>query len=119
MFQNPQAIILICIDWKAVENENFVDYDKTPYIDIGTQMQTMMLAAHSIGVGSGPVTSFSREAVRVILNIPQHLEPYLMVTLGYAAPKKQLPMQGSLQGKKKKITWQSLTDWERFPTTNK
>jgi nitroreductase len=119
MFQNPQAVILICIDWEAVENENFADNDKTPYIDIGTQMQTMMLAAHSIGVGSGPVTSFSREAVRVILNIPQHLEPYLMVALGYAAPKKQLPMQGSLQGKKKKITWQSLTDWERFPIDNK
>ena len=109
MFQKPQAIILICIDWDAVKAENFSETEKTPYIDIGSQMQTMMLAAHSIDVGSGPVTSFSREAVRVILNIPPNLEPYLMVTLGYAAPKKQLPMRG-----KKRITWQSLTDWERY-----
>ena len=114
MFQKPQAIILICIDWVAVRAEGYSDTEMTPYVDIGTQMQTMMLAAHSIGIGSGPVTSFSREAVRVILNIPQHLEPYLMVTLGYAAPKKQLPMQGSLSGKKKRLTWQSLTDWERY-----
>lgn len=113
MFQKPKTIILICIDWDAVKAENFSGTEKTPYIDIGSQMQTMMLAAHSIGVGSGPVTSFSREAVRVILNIPPNLEPHLMVTLGYAAPKKQLPMQGSLRGKKK-ITWQSLTDWERY-----
>ena len=114
MFQKPQAIILICIDWVGVRAEGYSDTEMTPYVDIGTQMQTMMLAAHSIGIGSGPVTSFSREAVRVILNIPQHLEPYLMVTLGFAAPKKQLPMQGSLSGKKKRLTWQSLTDWERY-----
>jgi nitroreductase len=113
MFQKPQAIILICIDWDAVEAENFSETEKTPYIDLGSQMQTMMLAAHSIGVGSGPVTSFSREAVRVILNMPPHLEPFLIVTLGYAAPKKQLPMQASFGGKKR-VTWQSLTDWERY-----
>jgi nitroreductase len=113
MFQKPQAIVLICIDWDAVKAENFSETEKTPYIDLGSQMQTMMLAAHSIGVGSGPVTSFSREAVRIILNIPSHLEPYLMVTFGYAAPKKQLPMQGSFRGKKR-VTWQSLTDWERY-----
>ena len=113
MFQKPRAIIIICIDWDAAKAENLSKTDITPYIDLGSQMQTMMLAAHSIGVGSGPVTSFSREAVRVILNIPAHLEPYLMVTLGYAAPKKQLPMQASLRGKKK-VTWQGLTDWERY-----
>lgn len=109
MFQEPQAIILICIDWDAIKAENFSETEKTPYIDVGTQMQTMMLAAHALGVGSGPVTSFSREAARVILNIPHNLEPYLMVTLGYAAPKKQLPMKG-----RKKVTWQSLTDWNRY-----
>ncbi len=109
MFQKPQAIILICIDWDAVEANRFSATDRTPYIDLGTIMQTMMLAAHSIGLGSGPVSSFSREAVRVILNIPQNLSPYMMVTIGHAAPKKQLPMRA-----KKKVTWQSLTDWERF-----
>jgi nitroreductase len=114
MLQKPQAVILICIDWDAVESENFSEREKAPYIDIGSQMQTMMLAAHALGVGSGPVTSFSREAVRVILNIPSNLEPYLMVTLGYAAPTKQMPMQASIRGKKKKVTWQSLTDWERY-----
>ena len=109
MFQKPQAIILICIDWDAAKAENIAETEKTPYIDIGTQMQTMMLAAHSLGVGSGPVTSFGKAAVRTILNMPPQLEPCLMVALGYAAPKKQLPMRG-----KKKVTWQSLTDWGRF-----
>jgi nitroreductase len=109
MFQYPQAIILICIDWDKVAANKFSATDRTPYIDLGTAMQTMMLAAHSIGLGSGPVTSFSQEAVRVILNLPQHLSPEVIICIGYAAPKKQLPMRA-----KKKVTWQSLTDWERF-----
>ncbi len=109
MFQQPQAIILLCIDADAVRANQFPEHDVTPFIDLGTIMQTMMLAAHSLGLGSGPVTSFSREAVRVILNIPPNLAPYLMVTIGHAAPQKQLPMRG-----KKKVTWQSLTDWERY-----
>lgn len=112
MFQKPQAIILICIDWDAAKAEEIQENEITPYIDLGTQMQTMMLAAHSIGIGSGPVTSFSKEAVQVLLNIQPNLEPYLMVTFGYPASKKQLPMRASLH-KKKKVTWQSLTDWER------
>jgi nitroreductase len=109
MFQKPQTAILICIDWNAVEANKFSATDRTPYIDLGTAMQTMMLAAHSIGLGSGPATSFSKEAVRVILNLPKNLSPEIIVCIGYAAPRKQLPMRA-----KKKVTWQSLTNWERF-----
>jgi nitroreductase len=109
MFQQPQAVILICIDWEKVAASQYPATDRTPYIDLGAAMQTMMLAAHSLGVGSGPVTSFSKAAVRVILNLPERLSPELMVCLGHPAPSNQLPMRS-----KKKVTWQSLTDWDRY-----
>ncbi|MCK5314556.1 MAG: nitroreductase family protein [Anaerolineales bacterium] len=111
MFQQPQAVILLCIDWDVVEANQFAALDRSPYIDLGATMQTMMLAAHAIGLGSGPATSFSKEAVRIILNLPPNLTPEIIVCIGYAAPpgKSQLPMRP-----KKKVTWQSLTDWERF-----
>lgn len=111
MFQHPQAVILICIDWDVVRANQFAATDKSPYIDVGAAMQTMMLAAHGIGLGSGPVTSFSKAAVEVILNLPENLSPEMMICIGYAAPpgKSQLPMRP-----KKKVTWQSLTDWERY-----
>ena len=112
MVQRPQAIILLCIDWNVVEaNHQFPETDRSPYIDLGATMQTMMLAAHGIGLGSGPVTSFSKEGVRVILNLPSNLSPEIMICIGYAAPKSksQLPMRP-----KKKVAWQSLTDWERY-----
>jgi nitroreductase len=112
MFQEPPVIILICMDKDVVKANQFPETDMAPYMDIGATMQTIMLAAHGIGLGSGPVTSFSKEALRVILNIPSNLKPEMLICVGYAAPpsKKQLPMK-----KKKKVTWQSLVDWERFP----
>ncbi|MCK4900334.1 MAG: nitroreductase family protein, partial [Anaerolineales bacterium] len=54
MFQQPQAVILLCIDWDVVEANQFAALDRSPYIDLGATMQTMMLAAHAIGLGSGP-----------------------------------------------------------------
>ena len=111
MFQRPQAMILLCLDLKILEDNHVPDTDLAPYMDIGATMQTMMLAAHGLGVGSGPVTSFSHEAVREILNLPPNLSPELILCIGYAAPpgKSQMPMRP-----KKKVTWQSLTFWERF-----
>ena len=112
MFQKPRAIILLCIDWDVAAENQFSESDPSPFIDLGAVMQTMMLAAHAQGVGSGPVTSFSKEAVRVILNLPPNLTPEIEVCIGYAAPKgiNQLPMIN-----KKRITWHDLTFWERFP----
>jgi len=111
MFQQPQAVILLCIDWEVVAENQFAESDKSPYIDLGVVMQTMMLAAHAQGLGSGPATSFSKEALRVILNLPANLTPEIEVCIGYAAPKgkSQLPMVN-----KKRVAWQDLTFWERF-----
>lgn len=111
MFQEPQVVILLCIDWDVVKENQFSETDLSPYIDLGVVMQTMMLAAHAQELGSGPATSFSKEALRVILNLPPNLTPEIEVCLGYAAPKgkKQLPMIN-----KKRVTWKDLTDWERF-----
>jgi nitroreductase len=109
LYQRPPAAILLCIDWDKVESQRVVSTDQTPYIDLGTTMQTMMLATHAIGLGAGPVTSFSKEAVRVLLNLPPHLTPEIIICIGYTTPKNQLPMRP-----KKKVTWQSLTHWERF-----
>ena len=111
MFQEPQVVILLCIDWDVVEENQFAEGDKSPYIDTGVVMQTMMLAAHAQGLGSGPATSFSKEALRVILNLPPNLTPEIEVCIGYAAPKgkSQLPMIN-----RKRVSWKDLTFWGRF-----
>lgn len=94
-----------------VGENQFEECDKNPLIDLGVVMQTMIMAAHAQGLGSGPVPSFSKEALRAILTLPVNLTPEEDVCLVYAASKgdTQLPMRS-----KKRTTWRDFTDWERF-----
>jgi len=68
----PTALILICLE-KARGGEG----------EIGFPAQNIMLAAHALGIGSCPIAGFSRTAVRKILDIPEELEPSLLISLGY------------------------------------
>ena len=114
MFQRPVAVVVVCIDWDRATSFGMRPGVRGPYIDVGTAAQTMLLAAHSLGLGSGVVTSFSQAAVAEALNLPEHLSPELMVCLGYAAPRQPAPMRA-----RNPITWQTLTDWERFPSAKR
>jgi len=110
MFQRPAAVVVICIDWQRVDAQGMPRDNKGVYIDVGTAAQTMLLAAHALGLGSGIVTSFSRAGARVVLNLPEQLSPELLVVLGYPAPTQPLAIPS-----RSPVTWQTLTDWERFP----
>ena len=110
MFQRPTAAVLICIDRERVVSFEMRTDLKGLSVDVGTAAQTILLAAHSLGLGSGIVTSFSQAAVRAILNLPDRLSPELFVCLGYAGAAQPLAMRARAP-----VTWQSLTDWERFP----
>lgn len=111
MAQRPQAAIVLCIDRDKVEATRSSPSDRSPYIDLGTTMQTMMLAAHAIGLGSGPVTSFAGEAVRVVLNLPSNLSPEVIICIGHPASGPQMPMR---RERHERLSWHDLTRWERF-----
>jgi nitroreductase len=111
MFQRPAAVVVICIDQARAVNFGMRPTWKGLYVDVGTAAQTMLLAAHALGLGAGVVTSFSQAAVTKVLNFPIHLSPEMFVCLGYPAPAQPPGMRAHAR-----VTWQSLTDWERFPT---
>lgn len=111
MFQHPTAVVVICIDQRRVVSFGMRPTGKGLYVDVGTASQTMLLAAHSLGLGAGVVTSFSQAAVGAVLNLPGHLSPEMLVCLGYPAPVQPPGMRP-----RGRTTWQSLTDWERFAT---
>ena len=113
MLQRPTAAVVICIDWQRVAGSRIPPPNTVVAVDVGTALQTMLLAAHAIGLGAGPVMSFSKAAVRVILQLPDHLSPEVLVCLGHPAPDGPPPMRT-----RGRITWQSLTDWEVFPSTD-
>jgi nitroreductase len=112
MMQHPAAAVVICIDWKRVAEYGVPRHNKVVYVDLGTALQTILLAAHTLGLGAGPVMSFSKVAVRVMLNLPSHLSPEVLVCFGHPAPEGPPPMRT-----RGRMTWQSLTDWEGFPST--
>jgi len=110
MFQRPTAIVVICIDGGRAESFGMRPTAKGLYVDVGTTAQTMLLAAHSLGLGAGVVTSFSQAAVSAVLNLPEGWSPEMFICLGHAAPVQPAGMRP-----RGNVTWQTLTHWERFP----
>ena len=109
MFQHPTAIIIICRDLDELSRHGIPSHEKTMYIDVGTAAENMILAAHSLGLGTGPVTSFSKAGVSEILNMPHRLIPEMILCMGWPIPGKQ-----QASGKWRVIGWEDLTFWETF-----
>ncbi|MGW7005239.1 nitroreductase family protein [Streptomyces sp. NPDC054933] len=108
MLQHPAAAIVVCVDWAQVESYGFNPANPGPYIDVGTAAATMLLAAHSIGLGTGPVTSFSRTAAATILNLPEGVRPELIVCLGHAASGQPPSVR-----RQDAPAWEDLVQWDR------
>ncbi|NIQ32441.1 MAG: nitroreductase family protein [Nitrososphaeria archaeon] len=69
------ALVIMCIDCKR-------DTDWS-YFDVGAAMQNVLLYAHSLGLGCCPIGSFVVPALIDLLELPDHLEPVLLITVGY------------------------------------
>ena len=108
MLQRPMAAIVVCVDWAQVHSYGFPPANPGPYIDVGTAAATLLLAAHSIGLGAGPVTSFSRTALATILKLPAGVRPELIICLGNPAIEQPRAMRR--QGGPR---WDDLIQWER------
>jgi nitroreductase len=50
MFQQPAAVVVICIDWQRVAQYGMPRQNTGVYMDVGTALQTILLAAHAIGL---------------------------------------------------------------------
>src|SRR5262249_40953373 len=108
MLQRPAAAVLICIDWECVDAFEIPRDNRGVYIDVGSAAQTMLLAAHALGLASGPVTSFSKEAVRAILALPPRLTPEMLLCFGHEAPGGPAPIKTASSQ-----SWRDLVQWER------
>ncbi len=79
-------------DWNPTENEAPTAYvifcnDKslsasTPQIDLGIQAQTLLLAATEAGYGGCILLAFNKMEIAQIAQLPDHLDPVLVVALG-------------------------------------
>lgn len=106
MEQQPKAVIAVCVDWGQVGAYGFPPHVTGPYIDVGTAMATMLLAAHALGVGASPVSSFSKAAVGAVLRLPDGWTAEVMLCLGHPAPIQPPPF-----ARTPRLTWRDLTTW--------
>ena len=106
MIQRPTAAVVICVDVHLAVDFGFSATAPGLWVDVGTAASTMLLAAHSLGVGAGPVTSFSRAAVGEALGLPDGWRPEMIVCLGWPAPVQPAPM-----APRQRTTWRDLTRW--------
>ena len=105
MFSAPPVVIVICTDAaRAAEELVQLEHDTTTWIDVGTAAMNMMVAAHALGLGSCPVTSFSHGAVSVVLSLPPTVEPELFLLLGH--PREPIRPNRSSGGARR--GWASL-----------
>jgi albonoursin synthase len=104
----PPALIVLSTDLEAAREQNVqASEDTSVWVDVGTALAHMMLAAETLGLGSCPATSFSRSAVGEMLGFPETLVPELMLQVGRPAPK---PPGG--KGRMPGPTVAQLTEWE-------
>lgn len=87
MERPPPALIAVCTDLQACEDQGVeVDIDSTVLVDVGTAAMNILLAAHEMGIGACPTTSFSRSGVAAALRLPDRLRPEMLLQLGHPAP---------------------------------
>lgn len=107
----PSALIIICVNWKLAAYETVLGTYHHVYFDTGAALENMLLAAHALGLAAGPMGSFSKEAVRVLLNLPDKLEPQILIGLGYPT---ELPAHAP-RWPKKKLAIEDIVQWGPYP----
>ncbi|HCB06453.1 MAG TPA: nitroreductase family protein [Nocardioides bacterium] len=97
MVPRPQAALVVCVDTARAADFGFDPDWRGLYVDVGTTAATLLLAAHAVGLGACPVTSFSRAAVGRLLGLAPGVRPELVVCLGHPAADQPATMSALQQ----------------------
>ena len=84
--KSAPVIIVICgdhsVSWKRGDGKDHCDIDAAIAVD------HMTLAAADLGLGSCWVCAFDAERCHEVLELPQNLEPIVLLPLGYPAKER-------------------------------
>ncbi|WP_203227595.1 nitroreductase family protein [Calorimonas adulescens] len=88
--ENPPCIIVISLNSSIVKDHG-EDMGEGHISDLAMAAQNMMLMAYNLGLGSCIKLSFSREAVKKLLNLEDDIEPRFLITIGYPDESPEPP----------------------------
>lgn len=88
----PSAVIVLCSNPTEALNKGGQDSEEVlRFVNLGIVAAYILLSTHTLGVGNCPVRSFHKEAMKKLLELPNEMEPELLISLGYSkeAPRKK------------------------------
>ncbi len=89
MLAEADVCILVCYDEKLQHDEGY------GVIDCSAATQNILLAAYAMGLGAVWVGIHPRqnriEAAHKLFQLPEHVKPFSVVSLGYPAEEKPFP----------------------------
>jgi nitroreductase len=97
-FGETPLAILVCSDkTKAHKVGGTMGRDYLSVADCAMATENLVLAAYALGLGTCVVKSFSHAAMKEVLEIPQGIEPELLIVVGYPdatpAPPRRIPLK--------------------------
>ena len=86
------VVIAVCADreW-AYKVAGKLGRDRMYLIDSGIVIQSIVLLAHALGLGTNIIASFSPEAIRELLNIPDSWDVVALIAMGYPKEVPKAP----------------------------
>jgi nitroreductase len=110
MLQRPTAVVAICVDLEVVDAHGLPRTSPTLWVDVGAIMQTVLLAAHALGLGgrSRVLVQRGRGSCRA-QPAGQARAPDVHLP-GRRAARRRSPLRS-----RPDRGWRDLTTFERFP----
>jgi nitroreductase len=93
----PTAVVLICLDKKRATTLGGSLDEMMAGVDIGLAAQNLLLSAHALGLGGCAIGSFHPSSVKSFLDLPEGIDPVLLVALGYPAHLPSSPGRRDLK----------------------
>lgn len=107
-FAKAPVVIIICGDhqqsWRRMDGKDHCD------VDVAIAADHMTLAAADLGLGTCWVCAFSAEKCREVLQLPESIEPVILLPLGYPADSGN-----SNRHKINRKSLDSIVGWDGLP----
>jgi nitroreductase len=102
----PPAVIIIAQDLETARHKGGeMGVESLTKMDSAIASQNIMLAAHSMGLGTCVIASFHPKAVGKMVKLPEKVLPQLLVSVGYPAMDPSPPPR-----KLEEVTWWEVYD---------
>lgn len=96
-YSRAPALIIVCADMNRVAGRDEERKNIFSVQDCANATMNLMLAAHSLGLGTCYVGSFNFATLGKELGLPNHIRPLTIVPIGYPAETPQMPARKPLK----------------------